>query len=508
MQAKVFLRAEIGSTETRLLVTTGTDLAIAGVTLKIPAGANFIKSVRVEGSVDQKNWQPLTSDAPIFSMRTGAPRLGVQFPEGKWEFLRIFVDDNRTPPVPWTGARLILAGSPAPVDSVPVTIKSRDENPGITRLGIEFAAANLRIASIRIATPEPVFTRAVTVAATELSEEKLHEQTLAHADLYRIDLNGKTEAHLDIPLEKQVSGRGLILLIDNGDSPPLYISEIRAERRITRLLFFASTAGPYTLLSGNTQCDSPHYDISQLGEQLRRAGAEKTHVGSPVLNSGYDVVANLPPAFSLGTQIEVAPWKFRKPIQIVQAGVQQVELDADVLARAAFDFRDLRVVSEGTQFPYLIERTSIERAVNLGIAPANDRDRPKLSRWRLTLPQAGLPIERISCASNSTLFERTFRVWEELTDDRGNNYPSELAQLTWRRLPNQHPGPLVTSLQHPLKGDTILIETDDGDNPAIELHDFRAYYFVTRLIFTSPVSRPIALYYGNEELGHHDTTQS
>jgi hypothetical protein len=500
MQAKDF-RAEIASTETRLLITTGTDLAIAGITLETPAGANFIKSVRVEGSGDQKNWQPLTSDAPIFSMRGGASRLDVHFPEGTWEFLRVFIEDSRTAPVPWTGARLIIADSSAPVDPILVAIKSRDENPGITRLGIELAAANLRIASIRIATPEPVFTRAVTVAASELSDEKLHEQTLSSAVLYRVDLNGKTEADLDIPLEKQVSGRELVLLIDNGDSPPLSISEIRGERRITRLLFFASTAGPHILLSANTQCDAPRYDVSQLGEQLRRVPAGETHVGPPVLNSGYDATANLPEAFSLGAKIQIAAWKFRKPIEIVKPGVQQLELDLDVLARSAPELRDLRVVSEGVQFPYLIERTSIERTINLAAAVAKDRDRPKISRWRLTLPQAAIPITRITCASNSTLFERSVRVWEEHTDERGNNYPSELAQTTWRRLPNQHPLPLVASLQHSPQGDTILIETDDGDNPAIELHDFRAYYSVTRLIFASPVSRPIALYYGNDEVG-------
>src|SRR5205807_1889492 len=126
----------------RILITTGTDLAIVGITLDIPAGVNFIKSVRVEGSGDQKTWQLLTLDVPIFSMRTGASRLDVHFPEGTWEFLRVFIDDSRTAPVPWIGARLIIAGSTAPVDPILVAIKSRDENPGITRLGIELAAAN------------------------------------------------------------------------------------------------------------------------------------------------------------------------------------------------------------------------------------------------------------------------------------------------------------------------------------------------------------------------------
>src|SRR5439155_12984217 len=105
----------------------------------------------------------------------------------------VVVDDNRREPLPWTGARLIIAGSPAPTEPVAVTIKSRDENPGMTRLGLDLGAANLRIASIQIGTSEPVFTRTVTVATPELSQEKLHEQTLSSAVLYRVDLNVKME---------------------------------------------------------------------------------------------------------------------------------------------------------------------------------------------------------------------------------------------------------------------------------------------------------------------------
>src|SRR5207247_6571818 len=182
----------------------------------------------------------------------------------------------------------------------------------MTRLGLDLGAANLRIALIRIGPSEPVFTRAVTVAAPELSEEKLHEQTLSSGVLSRVDLNGKIEARLDIPIEKQVYGRELVLLIDNGDSPALVISEIRAERRTTRILFFAPAAGSYNLLSGNSQCDPPRYDLSQLGDQLRRAGAAEGRLNQPAVNAGYDAAANLPPGFATGAKIDVAAWKFRK----------------------------------------------------------------------------------------------------------------------------------------------------------------------------------------------------
>jgi Protein of unknown function (DUF3999) len=491
-------RAEIVAAETRLLITTKSDSTIAGVLLETPASANFIKAARVEGSNDQKDWRVLASGAPLFRMGNGAGNLRVAFPEGSWRFLRVVVDDNRTPPVPWTSARLILPGSSAPTEPLFVTIKSRDENPGTTRLGIDLGAANLRIASIRIGTSEPVFTRSVTVAVPELSAQNLQEEILNSAVLYRVDLIGKVEAHLDLPIDKQIFGRELVLLIDNGDSPPLLISEVRADRRITRLIFFAATPGAYNLLSGNSQCELPRYDLSHLGDQLRGAGAIQGQVSPPVQNPGYDPAANLPRDFAAGARIDVTPWKFRKPIQIAQAGAQQVELDPDILARAAPDFRDLRVVSENTQVPYLIECTSIERTVPFSARSANDPKRPTLSRWQLKLPQP-LPLRRVSCASTSALFERTFRFWEELTDERGDQYPHELAQITWQRVPNQPARQLAVPFATPSKTDTVLMETDNGDNPPIELGDFRGYYPVTRIIFVSSKSQSIELFYGNEE---------
>src|SRR4029077_16806937 len=296
---------------------------------------------------------------------------------------------------------------------------------------------------------------------------------------------GKIEGRPDIPIEKQACGRELVLSIDNGDSPPLVVSEVRAERRMTRLLFFAPAAGSSNLRSGNSQCDPPRYDLSQLGDQLRRAGAAEGRVSLPALNPDYDAAANLPHGFATGAKIDTTSWKFRKPIQVAKAGAQQLELDPDVLAHAMPDLRDLRVVSEEVQLPYLIERTSINRTVTLIAGSANNSGRPNVSRWQLKLPQAATPITHITCASDSSLFERTFRIWEELTDERGDKYAGELAQATWRRVPNQPDGQLAASLERTPKSDTILIETDNGDNPPIELHDFRGYYPATRVIFTS-----------------------
>src|SRR2546430_14019170 len=147
----------------------------------------------------------------------------------------------------------------------------------------------------------------------------------------------------------------------------------------------------------------------------------------------------------------------------------------------------------------MFEHTWFPRMLTLAAASANDHERPTISRWQLKLPQAAIPITRITCASDSPLFERTFRIWEELTDERGNKYPGELAQATWRRVPNQPARQLAASFERPPRSETILIETDNGDNSPIELHEFRGYYPATRVIFASAGSQPIALYYGNDE---------
>src|SRR5205814_4350035 len=63
----------------------------------------------------------------------------------------------------------------------------------------------------------------------------------------------------------------------------------------------------------------------------------------------------------------------------------------------------------------------------------------------------------------------------------------------------QAAGQLIASFERPPSSDTVLIESDNGDNPPIVLHEFRGYYPATRVIFASAGSQPIALYYGNNE---------
>jgi Protein of unknown function (DUF3999) len=491
-------RSAIENGATRLNLKTGTSAPIIGVSLETPE-TRFMKAADVEGSNDGTTWTKLAGGDSLFQLPNGATKLRLSFPEGAWQFLRITIDDLGSPPMPFTGAHLHKARTTAPTEPVAVTIKSRDESPGTTRLALDLGAANLTLGSLRIDTNEPVFTRAVSLAVPEVGDDGIRERNIADAVIYRVNVNGKNEARLETPLESQIPTRELIVLIRNEDSPPLSIDNVRADRRLVRLTFFANQPGQYSLLSGNTQCAAPRYDLSALSGKLRNATALDVIPSALASNPNYKPPEALAALTLTGAKIDLANWKFRKPLPLTQTGVQQVELDAEVLARSQPDQRDIRIVRGEYQLPFIFERTSLSRSVSLSAAAANDPKKPALSRWSLKLPQAGLPVTRLVCASSSPLFHRQMRLWEEITDERGDKFASELGRATWDQTPNSLKRDLVIELNARPRGDSLFLETDNGDNPAIELHDFRSYYPVTRVVFkaTPDPAKPVWLYYGN-----------
>ncbi len=493
-------RSAIENDGTKLTVQTGTTVPLNAVSLETPA-TEFIKAARVEGSHDGIDWQQLAEGQPLFRLPGGAARLSVAFPEGAWEFLRLTIDDRRAQPVPFTGAKLHTPRTPAPAEPVQVVIKSRDESPGVTRLSLDLGAANLTLASLHLETAEPLFTRSVTVAAPEVADDGIREQSLGGAVIYRVNIDGKNEERLEIPVEKQIRGRELLLLIHNQDSPPLAISSLGGERRVVRLVFFAREAGRYTLLSGNSQSATPRYDLPGLSEQLKGAASAEAQPSALATNPDYKAPEALGALALSGASIDVSGWKYRKPVTLRDSGVQQVELDLDLLARAQPDRRDLRLVRDDRQIPFLIERTSIARAIPLTGTVANDPKQKSLSRWSLKLPRAGLPVTRLVCSSDLPLFKREMRLWEEATDERGDKYPRELGRATWSRVPSRSADELAIQIKDRPVSDTLFLETENGDNPPIGLANFRCFHPVERLVFKAAPDAPVWLYYGNRDTG-------
>jgi hypothetical protein len=495
--AKSF-RVSVNASTTVLTLETGLVQPLDGVTLDSPAAA-FLKAVGIEGSIDGQRWQTLVRGQPIFRQPGGVSQLRLAIPAGTWPWLRLTVDDQRSQPIPFTWAHVHAAeAEPVPAETVPVTIVARDENPGETRLTISLSAANLDVASVEVETSEPLFMRQVTLAAPQVEEGTIREQPLAHGVIYRVAVEGQPESSLlTVPLEGLVRSRELLLLIENKDSPPLPITTARAERRPVYLVFLARSAGPYHLLSGNSRCAAPRYDLAALGANLKTVAVSPLGFAPLTDNPDYHLPEVLAGIQEGGTALDVSEWKHRKPIKLTRPGAQRLELDLDVLSHAQPGFGDLRLVSAGKQLPYILERTSISRSLTPAVTTASDKKDPELSRWIIKLPRPALPLTRLSCTARTPLFQRDVSLYEELRDDRGEKYRRPLGTVSWVQTPDRISKQFMLRLESPPSADTLVLETHNGDNPPIELEKFQAFYPATRIPFKAQPADELLLYYGN-----------
>jgi len=483
---------------TVIVLETGLTQPLDDVTLETPV-RSFLKPVRIEGSTDLKRWQPLEQGQPIFRQPDGVNRLHVSFPAGTWPWLRLTVDDQRTPPIPFTGAHIRVAVTePAPTGWMPVTIAERDENPGETRLALNLGAANLSLTAVQIETAEPLFTRHVTFAVPQVSEDTIHEQTIGQGVIYRVAIEGQPAAEsLLAPLESQVRSRELLLFIHNQDSPPLPITAVRVERHPVYLVFLARQAGAYHLLTGNGQCAAPRYDLAALNMNLKSVAVAPIKLPPPANNPDYRPPEVLPGIEATGAALDVTAWKFRKPVKLTRDGAQQLELEPDVLAHAQPDFQDLRLLHGSNQVPYILEHTSISRSLAPAIIATNDTKDLKLSRWIIKLPQSRLPVTRLSCVTQTALFQREMTLYEELTDERGEKYRHNLGGASWVQKPDRKSREFFLTLDGPPQSDTLVLETHNGDNPSVELEKFQFFYPATRVLFKTRPDDELFLYYGN-----------
>jgi hypothetical protein len=460
--------------------------AVSGISLSTPT-SNFIKAASLEASTDGTNWQPLTRNE-LICHQPGIERLSLRFTAGAWTHFRLLVEDLRTSPVAFSSANIYRES----VESVPVTvphavtIKSREERAGETYLRLDLGAANLRLATLRLLTPEPVFQRRVTVLGIA--------QTI-----FRLQHEGHSAEEIEVPLHQLAEDREIELVIDNESNPPLRIDSFELTRYPSTLLFQADAPGAWQLFAGNAQAEAPRYDIATLTSQLRQAAASKPKASVVAANATFRKDATAPAVGASGSTLDVSAWARRRVIEFREAGIVEVELDPEVLAHAARDFADLRVIRDGQQVPYLLKQSSDTREVDASFELIPDAKRSSMSVWKVRMPFIGYPVHEITLESDTPLFERHVQLsesWETVTRDGPSFVP---ITFLWIRQPNQQPSPLRFSISSRPAGDTFIIETDNGDNAPLNLSRVRLKHPVTRVWFRAADTSPVHLYYAQSE---------
>lgn len=504
-------RASVTGDSTQLLIETGTAALPESVTLET-AAPWFLKAAHVEISTDGETWESTGPAVPVFR-QFGAEQLRLALPrrDTNFGFVRVTLADFRSRRTAFTGASLLPAPVRAtPPELVPVgaTLTRRDEFAGETVLTVTLGGQNVPLAELVLEAKDPLFMRRVTVAIREVRGDVPGERTVGSGTVYRVALEGApAQAQLAVPLEFSPPTRELLVHVHNGDSPPLTIDGVAARQHPVNLLFLAPAAGSYTLLSGNPQAAAPRYDLAAFAGEMRTAAATAAVPGPLEPMPGHrprESLAEppLPDVPLAGAPLDTKAWSYRKAVQITRAGVQELELDPEALARSRPDFADLRLLRAGNQVPYVLEQPALARSLVLTPVAAPDAKRPTVSVWRLALPQPRLPLQRLVLTCPTPLFSREFRIYEKVTGTDGRARESNLATGAWSRTPEPGvPETRIFELSGGPQTDTLWLETDNGDNPAIALGTVQAVHPVVRLIFKVAETDGCTLAYGNPAAG-------
>ena len=488
----------LAGTTTAIEVTAETTAAIEAVELISPA-REFLKSVSIEGRKASGEWQPLATHEVIFRQATGAERLRVPLPVGGWEGLRFSLNDDRSPPIPFTGVRLITAAEkPITVENA-VAITAREELPNETRLTLDLGARNLNVAEIRLEISDPIFSRTCNLSiSTLIAEGGNRLESVSQGVLYRVVGERDVSAEqVVIPVRRRLPARYLVAIFRNGDSPPLNITGAAVRCYPTALTFHAAQAGAYQLLTGNRGAASPDYDLNSLRGAMTAASAYHLTPGALQAKPDFKIPPALPGVEAAGASIDLANWTRRRTVDAAPSGVIQIEMDPWVLAGSQLGLGDLRLIQDGRQIPYLIKATPVMRDLTPIMVPLPpDPQQPTISRWELTLPVAGLPTSELTADSPARVFERRFEASVGRKDELGNAWTEVIGEASWTKSQG-HDIPLTLHLRGPRVPLKFQLQTDHGDNPPIPLVNPHLRYAAPVMVAKLTAASPLSLVYGN-----------
>jgi hypothetical protein len=232
-------------------------------------------------------------------------------------------------------------------------------------LRLDLGGRNRHLHALHVVCSDPLFQRLVMLEAVRDDGTKASLAT--QRTLYRVALDDRRSEDLDVVVRRSMDERIIEMRIVNGDSPPLRIEKVEARFSRMALVFHAEAAGTWNLLTGNANAPGPKYDVASLLGETRKVSAAAADSSALEPNPAFRKEATVPEAGEGGATLDVSKWAFRRSVDFKEAGVVRVELDAETLAHAALDLRDLRVMQEDRQLPYFIgQRVTLARGTAHG----------------------------------------------------------------------------------------------------------------------------------------------
>lgn len=234
---------------------------------------NFDWRIDLEGSNDQKEWFGILENYRVLSIKNSKTDFSFEnliFEKTRYKYYRILVKTNEKPLLSEAAFQNddVLKYQKFNVHKIQ-NFKVKNDKKSKTSTAVFSLKNSLPIYSFRIKVENkndfyrPISIYAIDTIATE--KGKLAEYS-GIADGTLSSLKGA-----DLKSYKEVLAKQMMIVIDNGDNPPLKISEIEVKTYENGIVFKAEKSGDYILTYGNQQIiDRPNYDIETFEEKISR----------------------------------------------------------------------------------------------------------------------------------------------------------------------------------------------------------------------------------------------
>ncbi|MGC3999309.1 MAG: DUF3999 family protein [Anaeromyxobacter sp.] len=468
-------------------------------------GPGFLKPVRLEGSGDGQRWTTLLAEEVLYRLPLDAGACGegcagrtlerrvLEFPAAQVRWLRLVLDDRRSPPLPAPRQAEVRLDGGAPLaaaPTVPLQLEARPGEPGHSRFALRLPGPHLPVQAVALDVRSPRLARRARVLEARLVMGRLTPVELGSGTLLRVERDGVTVADLRLPVDRPEESE-LELVVEDGDNGPLELAAARAELAPLPWIYFESPDGArLTATLGDPALRPPRYDLEAVRPELPRLHPATAIAGerrAEALAVERASVAAPDPTSLGGAPLDRAAFRWSRPIPAAPAGLAAVRLDAAVLARSG-DLGDLRILGpEGRQVPYLLERRDEPLVIALPppSSPGADPARRGRSLRTVELPEAGLGGGRLVLETRARVFSRQVEVYETV-EHAGHRSERLLASSGWASADPARPAPALTLELPAVEGRTLRLVLDDGDNAPLQLDAARLLLPAYRLRFFHP----------------------
>lgn len=308
---------------------------------------------------------------------------------------------------------------------------------------------------LRFTTTSSFFARRVHVFDLREGRDPIE---IGEGDIFRAQEAGAE--YLEIPLSRS-SGDRLRVVIEDGDSPSLAGIHI-VSLTLQPSLFYECAEGQ-KLYFGGGRAGQPRYDTQRfggtmLGEAIARGEYTEAAVADARPNDVFDDGPALAYLMRAGRVVDRSLFTTSVPVfvQGAREGVSRVEPTVGLLARAAADLHDVRIVdAEGQQWPYVRAPSDAKVEVPLRVERTEEGS---TSTYSLSSPEGSVELRRLFVTATSEFVRRPFELRGLQSDD---TYVT-LARGELNRGPDG-PERMEIAMNH--RGPMELVVQDGNDAP-------------------------------------------